>query len=108
MTWSSSGPALVFGQEMRLRLPSDDPTWTPYVNAVGQSLVPNVRRTGIAYQFHAIDSPEVNAFAVPGGQVFVFTGMLRFLKSEAELAAILGHEISHVDQIGRASCRERV
>ena len=89
---------MFFGQEMRLRLPSDEPTWTPYVNAVGQTLVPYVRRTGIGYQFHAIDSPEVNAFAVPGGQIFVFTGMLQFLKSEAELAAILGHEISHVDQ----------
>ena len=86
-----------FGQEIRLRLPSDDPTWTPYVNAVGQTLTPHVRRTGITYQFHVIDSPEVNAFAVPGGHVFVFTGMLRFLKSEAELAAILGHEISHID-----------
>ena len=87
-----------FGQEMRLRLPSDDPTWTPYVDAVGQTLVPWVRRHGIAYQFHVIDSSEVNAFSVPGGQVFVFTGMLQFLQSEAELAAILGHEIAHMDQ----------
>ena len=58
-----------FGQEIRLRLPSDDPAWTPYVNAVGQTMAPYVRRTGIRYQFHAIDSPEVNAFAVPGGHV---------------------------------------
>jgi predicted Zn-dependent protease len=87
-----------FGREMRLRLPPDDPLWTPYVNAVGQTLVPNVRRSEIKYRFHVIDSGQVNAFAIPGGDVFVFTGMLRFLKSEAELAAILGHEVSHIDQ----------
>jgi predicted Zn-dependent protease len=93
----STRKEVLFGQEMRLRLPPDDPTWTPYVDAVGQTLVPHVRRTGISYHFHAIDSFEVNAFALPGGEVFIFTGMLRFLNSEAELAAILGHEISHVD-----------
>ena len=93
----SDAKEMRFGRELRLRLPPDDPVWTPYVNAVGQTLVPHVRRRGISYQFHAIDSPEVNAFAIPGGQVFVFTGMLRFMKSEAELATILCHEVSHID-----------
>ena len=40
----------------------------------------------------------INAFALPGGQVFISTGMLKFLRSESELASILGHEIAHVDQ----------
>jgi len=71
--------------------------WGTYVSAVGDSLLPHIRRKGIRYQFHVIDSPHVNAFALPGGQVFILTGMLEFLQSEAELAAILGHEISHVD-----------
>ena len=87
-----------FGNEVRAQLPPDEPGWTPYVSAVGRTVAANVRRTGITYQFHAIDQPDVNAFAVPGGHIFVFTGMLQFLQSEAELAAILGHEISHVDQ----------
>jgi len=87
-----------FGNELRRRLPVDDAVWTPYVDAVGQTLVPNVRRKAIAYHFHAIDSPEVNAFAIPGGHVFIFTGLLQFMKSEAELATILGHEITHIDQ----------
>ena len=68
-----------------------------YVSAVGQALAPHVRRRGIQYEFHVVRSPSVNAFAIPGGQVFVFTGMLDFLQSEAELAAILGHEMAHVD-----------
>jgi predicted Zn-dependent protease len=67
------------------------------VNAVGQGLLKNVNRKAIRYRFHVIKSPEVNAFAIPGGQIYVLAGMLDHLQSEAELAAILGHEISHVD-----------
>lgn len=68
-----------------------------YVASVGQSLVPRVRRPGIRYTFHVVESGAVNAFALPGGKVFVTTGMLGFLESEAELASVLGHEIAHVD-----------
>src|SRR5208283_227294 len=68
-----------------------------YVGAVGQTVAEHVRRHEIRYQFHLIESPAINAFALPGGQVFVTTGMLNFVDSEAELAAVLGHEISHVD-----------
>ena len=71
--------------------------WMPYISAVGKTLLPHMRRQGIAYEFHVIESGQINAFALPGGQIFVMTGMLQFLQSEAELAAILGHEISHVD-----------
>jgi len=72
--------------------------WHAYVGAVGAGVAAHVRRHGIEYQFHVVDSPEVNAFALPGGQVYVTTGMLEFLQSEAELAFVLGHEIAHVDQ----------
>src|SRR5579864_3177100 len=68
-----------------------------YVNEVGQLLLSNLRRPGIAYQFHLVESADVNAFALPGGQIFVTSGTLDFVESEAELAAVLGHEISHVD-----------
>jgi beta-barrel assembly-enhancing protease len=70
---------------------------TAYVTAVAQRLVPHVARTGIPYHFHVVKSPQINAFALPGGQIVVFTGLLDFLESEAELAAVLGHEMSHVD-----------
>jgi predicted Zn-dependent protease len=75
----------------------EDPDASVYVTDVARSLVPNVRRHGIQYHFHVIDAAGINAFAMPGGHVFVTSGMLAFVESEAELAAILGHEISHVD-----------
>ena len=68
-----------------------------HVAAVGRSLLGHTRRRGIRYQFHVVASTEGHAFALPGGRVFVTTSLLRFLKSDAELAAVLGHEISHVD-----------
>jgi predicted Zn-dependent protease len=74
-----------------------DPAQEAYIAAVGSALVPYLRRPGIRYSFHVLESPEENAFALPGGQVFIFTGMLADIHSEAELAYILGHEMSHVD-----------
>ena len=76
---------------------NEDPEAARYVAAVGGALLPNLNRTAIRYQFHVIQSPEINAFALPGGHVFVLTGLLDFLQSEAELAAVVGHEMSHVD-----------
>jgi predicted Zn-dependent protease len=75
----------------------EDAEATAYVTDVASVLVPHVRRPGIHYRFHAVESSQINAWALPGGPIFVTTGMLRFAKSEAELAAVLGHEISHVD-----------
>lgn len=72
-------------------------SWQPYVRAVGGSLAGHVSRKGITYEFHVVESPSVNAFALPGGQIVVFTGLLDTVESESELAAVLGHEIAHVD-----------
>ena len=76
---------------------AEDQAEAAYVSAVGQTVAQHVHRTGIHYQFHVVNSSAINAFALPGGQIFVTSGMLNFVESEAELAAILGHEISHVD-----------
>lgn len=74
-----------------------DPDAERYVAAVAARLTPNVRRKEIRYTFHVVASPEINAFALPGGHIYVLRGLLDFLQNESELASILGHEISHVD-----------
>lgn len=74
-----------------------DPVAQDYVNAAGQIVAQHVSRRGIRYQFHVVNSPATNAFALPGGRIFVSSEVLNFIQSEAERAAILGHEISHVD-----------
>jgi len=67
-----------------------------YVNSVGQSISKVSDRSDLIYQFTVLDSPVVNAFALPGGYVFVTRGLLSHMNSEAELAGVLGHEIGHV------------
>ena len=79
-------------------LPQDDPR-SVYVRALGSALAAasNDPMPYHGYMFLTVQSDEVNAFAVPGGFVFVTTGMLKFLKDEDELAAILGHEMGHME-----------
>ncbi|MGH8750549.1 MAG: M48 family metalloprotease [Burkholderiales bacterium] len=67
-----------------------------YVNGVGQKLAHNSHRPNLAYHFTVLDSGEVNAFALPGGYVYITRGIMAYLNSEAELGAVLGHEIGHV------------
>lgn len=69
-----------------------------YVAAVGRLLEPHVRRKGISYTFRVVPGFAANAMALPGGQIFITTGMLDAIESEAELASVLGHEMAHVDQ----------
>lgn len=67
-----------------------------YVNEVGQRLGAVSHRPDLKFTFTVIDSPEINAFALPGGYVYINRGLLAYLNSEAELAAVLGHEIGHI------------
>jgi predicted Zn-dependent protease len=67
-----------------------------YVNEVGQRLARASHRPGLEYHFLVVDSPDVNAFALPGGYVYITRGILAYFNSEAELAAVLGHELGHV------------
>lgn len=74
-----------------------DPELSAYVQAIGQTLVPHTHRPNLAYQFAVLDTPVVNAFAVPGGYIYVTRGILALMGSEAELAVVLGHELGHVN-----------
>ncbi len=75
----------------------NDPTLNDYVSRVGASLGPHTHRPHLEYHFAVLDSPVVNAFAVPGGYVYVTRGILALMRSEAELAVVLGHELGHVN-----------
>jgi len=69
-----------------------------YVNKVGMWLAQNSDRPDLPWQFGVINSSAINAFAAPGGFVFITSGMLMQLENEAQLAAVLAHEISHVTE----------
>lgn len=72
------------------------PALQKYINDIGQKLARHSHRTHLTYHFTVVDSPEINAFALPGGYIYITRGMLAYLNSEAELASVLGHEIGHV------------
>lgn len=67
-----------------------------YVNGIGQALARKSHRNNIRYTFTVLDDPTVNAFALPGGYIYITTGLMAYLNSEGELAGVLGHEIGHV------------
>lgn len=72
------------------------PAMTAYVDGVGQRLAAVCDRRELKYTFEILDTDMVNAFAAPGGFIFVTRGILKEFRDEAELAAVLGHEIAHV------------
>ena len=67
-----------------------------YVSRIGQSMAFASHRPDLPWKFTVVDSPVVNAFAVPGGFIYFTRGILAFMNDEAELAGVLGHEIGHV------------
>jgi predicted Zn-dependent protease len=73
-----------------------DPVLEELVQRIGKKLASHSHRPGLGYHFTIVDSAQVNAFALPGGYIYITRGMLAYLNSEAELAAVLGHEIGHV------------
>lgn len=69
-----------------------------YVNLVGKALARHSSRSGLKFYFGVLRSDELNAWATPGGYVFITDGLLRTLRDESELAGVLAHEISHVTE----------
>ncbi|GJM05709.1 MAG: hypothetical protein DHS20C09_17050 [marine bacterium B5-7] len=74
----------------------DNPALQHYVQNIGAKLAAKSHRSNLTYSFTVLDSKEVNAFALPGGYIYITRGLMAYLNSEAELAAVLGHEIGHV------------
>ncbi|MEJ2230481.1 MAG: M48 family metalloprotease [Nitrospirales bacterium] len=70
--------------------------WTRYINLVGKTVAEVSDRPTLNYHFAILNSQEQNAFAAPGGYIFITVGLLTTLKNEAELAGVLAHEIAHV------------
>ena len=75
-----------------------DPVLTNYVNAVGKRLAstPEAQQSGFPFSFEVVADPSINAFALPGGPMFINTGLLKAVDNEAQLAGVMGHEMSHV------------
>jgi Zn-dependent protease with chaperone function len=94
---------LALGPELAGRILGAAPLWQDQaaqqrVNLIGRWLAAHTTRPELPWTFAVIDSPEINAFAAPGGYILVTRGMYELLADDAEVAAVLGHEISHVVQ----------
>lgn len=74
----------------------DDAKLQTYVQTMGKKLVAVSHRPNLEWHFTVVDSPVVNAFAIPGGYVYMTRGILAYMGNEAELAGVMGHEIGHV------------
>ncbi len=73
-----------------------DPSLQAMVDRVGQKLAAQSHRKHLPFTFTVLDTPEINAFALPGGYIYITRGIMAYLNSEEELAGVLGHEIGHV------------
>lgn len=94
---------IIFGRELAARILGryqryDDDTLTKYINLVGRGVASYASRPEIEFRFAVLDTDTVNAFAAPGGYIFITKGALKMMDDEAELAGVLAHEVSHVTE----------
>ena len=99
LAWQAQAESV--GDEMYQKFVSegaiyDDPELAAYVTKIGGRLVNSAKRDPDDFTFTVIDSPDINAFATPGGYVYINRGLLAYLDNEAEMAGVLAHEIAHV------------
>ncbi len=109
----SEGQEIEMGQQAMLQVDAgmglyDSPGLQAYVDSVGQGMAAVSERPDLPWSFKIVDDPVINAFALPGGPVYLARGIMAHFNSEAEMASVLGHEIGHitarhsVEQISRA------
>jgi predicted Zn-dependent protease len=97
----SEAQEISIGQEQDLEVKKEmgiynDPALQEYVSNIGLQLAKLSERPTLPWHFTVLDQPAINAFALPGGYIYITRGILPFLDNEAELAGVLGHEIGHV------------
>lgn len=86
-----------YAQQINAQLPLvRDPESNRYINVLGDSIARVTSRADLDWQFYIVDSPEVNAFAVPGGFIYMNRGLIERARTMSEVAGVLGHEIGHV------------
>jgi len=90
------GESLALEGFRRYGMPVDDPLLQKYVNLVGIAVARNSLRPNIPYRFVVVKSPLQNAFSCPGGIIFLSSTLMKTLRTEAQLACILAHEVAHV------------
>src|SRR5712671_1732802 len=101
LSFMSEDKEIALGQEndaqVRTEMGSyDDRAHQEYVTTIGMKLAQNSERPNLPWHFTVADVPAVNAFALPGGYIYITRGILPFLDDESQLAGVLGHEIGHV------------
>jgi predicted Zn-dependent protease len=101
MTLLSEAEEVAIGQQQDVEIRRemgvyDDPELQRYVSDIGQQLARVSHRPNLPWSFTVVDNPAINAFALPGGYIYLTRGILAYLDDEAELAGVLGHEIGHV------------
>lgn len=88
-----------YAQQVERELPIvRDPDVVRYINVLGDSIARVSDDRALTWRFNVVDQPDINAFAVPGGHIYVYRGLIEKTTSMSELAGVLGHEIAHVTQ----------
>lgn len=93
---------ITLGKSLAAEIDSEEPVvlnnaLATYVSELGQRIAAQTGRQDIPFSFKVIDNDEeINAFALPGGPIYVYTGLMKYAENEAELASVLGHEIGHI------------
>jgi len=102
LTFPSAADETKFGAQIAKQIETHyrlvtEPPLVDRISTVGAALTKVVTRQDLTYHFLIVQSPAVNSFAVPGGWVYVTQGMMQFVRTDDELAAVLAHELAHID-----------